>query len=819
MRKYGFIKSAVALAAALTILMGSMPLALSAVAYFKVKSSESTRIGYGNAVSTEHSGSYDGKSGQLYSLEFTPSAALRPTLVTGGTNSERKTLSAMLGAYDGAEGVLGGINGGFYNAFGNAEGMQIQDGRLLSTNQYSKDAGATGPKFYTLGFKADGRALYGIPQFDLRGSIGNVTFSVNALNQTPYTSYGVWLLNSDYGTTAKWDTTYSANYYVLVFQKAAGEFAVGQRIEGTFSSYQTYTVSEAKKLKLKDGYFYLVGDKSVILPLAKEAEKGNTVSIDLAETTGLWQTAVTALRGGDLLIENGALRYDLDSAIMGTYTARSAVGIKQDGSIGLFTVNNNQKENGLAGLPLVNFAETVRRMGYVTLLNLDGGGSATQCVRPAASGKLVCVNDPSDGGQRAIANALALVGKNGTTTVLDGFESNLYTDTLALCTKPEQVRLGLSCGEWRYTKGTGQILLKAPVSVSAPAALSLWVKGGSGSLSAVFEGATGQMLQSVSLSGSEYREYSFSVPEGAERFLGFALTASKKGTLYMDQLHLHTLAENEDMISPTVSVKGTAVTAAKGTKLSMRVTDNDWGSGVDKESCVITAGKEQGSGTALTLQKAPAALTRVVYEGADKAGNRTRAYGLIAPKAYDATAFFADVAAGGWATDYINYCYLTGLLKGQAEGIYNGQSNMTRAEFCTTLVRLAKADPTKYKNVRLPYADNDDIPSWAVNYVKAAYELGFMSGSVSGGKRYFHPNAPITRGEAAVAAEDFLPVLSGFSTGTRFNDQDSIPAWCEASIERMSAYGVLKGDEKGNYRYNAPITRNEIAVVLTRLGG
>lgn len=814
------------------LLCSSLPFASAAVASFTITKTNTRRIGYGDARHSVFTGRYDGKTGEMYGLEFTPSAALQPTLVTGNTNSARNTLSTMLKSYSVStnEQIIGGVNGGFFNAYGNAEGLQIQNGKLLSTNQYAKDAGSTGSKFYTLGFEEDGSTVYGIPHFNMQGTTGNYTFTVEALNQLPYTSHGIWLLNADYGSTAKWNTSYAANFYVLVLQQSSGSFAVNSSISGNFVTYQTYTVSEASKLKLQKGYFYLVGSKQVIDPLATALKQSGHLSIDLNETTGLWNTARTALRGGDLLIEKGALCYHLDNSIMGAYTARTVVACKEDGSVGFFAVNNNAgAENGLPGLPLVNLAETLRKRGYVTAINLDGGGSTTYCVRTSPSDGLACINDPSDGSQRGVGNGLALLCKMGVTTVIDHFESMALTVTqgtktaLSLCKEEAQVYSGLACGKLTVKSGQS-ITLSYPSPLSLPkntAALSLRLMGGKGKLTAHFKGSYGTADQTVSVSGSSYKEYSFPVPEGTASLVGFTFASTAKANVYMDQLHSHTLAENEDAFAPTLTLKKTTVKGSKGTKLTFSAADNSWGTGVDTGSCIIRVGSTVTTGTTATLKSNPTKqLTKVTYEAADKSGNRTRSYGLVSSGSYKPTANFTDVKAGGWATDFINYCYQNKLLNGQTEQgkrVYKGASNMTRAEFCATLVRLKNVDPAKYKNVKLPYADLADIPKWALNYVKAAYSLGIMTGSFSGGKRYFNPNHSITRGEAAVAIEGFLPTLAGFAPKGSYRDQASIPSWCTAAITKASSYGILQGDDVGNYRYNAPITRNEIATVLTRL--
>lgn len=50
-----------------------------------------------------------------------------------------------------------------------------------------------------------------------------------------------------------------------------------------------------------------------------------------------------------------------------------------------------------------------------------------------------------------------------------------------------------------------------------------------------------------------------------------------------------------------------------------------------------------------------------------------------------------------------------------------------------------------------------------------------------------------------------------------FKDQKEIPAWAEEAVREAAEKGLMLGDEKGNFNPNAPVTRAELAVVLSRL--
>ncbi len=61
-------------------------------------------------------------------------------------------------------------------------------------------------------------------------------------------------------------------------------------------------------------------------------------------------------------------------------------------------------------MSLAELADLMLDLGAHDAINLDGGGSTAMVVRDGPEGRLALANHPSDaGGERAVANALALV--------------------------------------------------------------------------------------------------------------------------------------------------------------------------------------------------------------------------------------------------------------------------------------------------------------------------------------------------------------------------------------------------------------------------
>jgi exopolysaccharide biosynthesis protein len=119
------------------------------------------------------------------------------------------------------------------------------------------------------------------------------------------------------------------------------------------------------------------------------------------DTNPPWPDLLHAIGGGPILVADGRLcvnsgpeRFRSDI----TYGAhpRSAVGIAANGDIILLAVQG-------PGLTLTELAAVLLKLGAKDAMNLDGGGSTTLVVK----GKVL--NNPADGCQRAVSNALLVV--------------------------------------------------------------------------------------------------------------------------------------------------------------------------------------------------------------------------------------------------------------------------------------------------------------------------------------------------------------------------------------------------------------------------
>lgn len=110
-----------------------------------------------------------------------------------------------------------------------------------------------------------------------------------------------------------------------------------------------------------------------------------------------------AISGEKVLLRDGQRLVENDSVLH----PRTAVGIDRDnGKVLLLVVDGRSRAS--RGYTMVELARTLRALGAEDALNLDGGGSSTLVGR-GQSGTRKVLNEPSDGAQRRVPDALQVL--------------------------------------------------------------------------------------------------------------------------------------------------------------------------------------------------------------------------------------------------------------------------------------------------------------------------------------------------------------------------------------------------------------------------
>ena len=148
-------------------------------------------------------------------------------------------------------------------------------------------------------------------------------------------------------------------------------------------------------------------------------------------------------------------------------------------------------------------------------------------------------------------------------------------------------------------------------------------------------------------------------------------------------------------------------------------------------------------------------------------------------------------------------------LSGYANGTFEPDRNMTRAEVTTMFARLLTekmaADQT-YSNTFSDVAKSH----WAANYIGHMQQFGIITGYADGS---FRPDASVTRAEFAAIASRFERLTEGTKS---FSDVPS-SHWAAKYINFAATRGWVNGYADGTFRPNNSITRAEVAAVTCRL--
>ena len=349
-------------------------------------------------------------------VTYTPNEAVTPVVAYGDNVLQRATLTAMAQKLEAAgKRVVGGSNGDFYVlTTGQPLGLVVTDGILRSSSSYHS----------AVGFRADGSAFVGTPNLQITANIMGMPVTVfggvNKVRQIRSADGGgLTLLTEDFGTSTQ-NTSPGVDVILHPVEEGvgetvpAGENPSGQeltvyqelRIGGRVNCVVDYITEAAGPNPIPEGSFVLTmngQDDEGTLNMLRALQTGDVVTIDVTSADPRWNEATEALGAMYRLLDNGQLGPNLSTE----RTARTAVGVKEDGTVIFYTIDG--KQPGLSvGATCTQVAMRLLELGCVEAVGLDGGGSTTLGVTDPTQSVMGVVNSPSDGAQRANSTALFL---------------------------------------------------------------------------------------------------------------------------------------------------------------------------------------------------------------------------------------------------------------------------------------------------------------------------------------------------------------------------------------------------------------------------
>ena len=148
-------------------------------------------------------------------------------------------------------------------------------------------------------------------------------------------------------------------------------------------------------------------------------------------------------------------------------------------------------------------------------------------------------------------------------------------------------------------------------------------------------------------------------------------------------------------------------------------------------------------------------------------------------------------------------------LSGYANGTFEPDRNMTRAEVTTMFARLLTEKMAADQTYSNTFSDVSKS-HWAANYIGYMQQFGIITGYADGS---FRPDASVTRAEFAAIASRFERLTEGTKS---FSDVPS-SHWAAKYINFAATRGWVNGYADGTFRPNNSITRAEVAAVTCRL--
>ncbi|MDO4551967.1 MAG: phosphodiester glycosidase family protein [Bacillota bacterium] len=517
-------------------------------------------------------------------LEYSPGGEILPMVIYGhdiyGAASAATAVSYAETEED--KHVVALINGDIFNtANGVANGLVVKDGIIRSSESTA---------YRAVGFKSDGSVVIGSPGLSISASSAtNASFSLSSmhLNKVVTASSGVVLFSEDFGDA----TNASVATYNVLLQVLQGQASFGGQVTARVTAASSSTGSTG----IPDGSFLLSMAESTTytgtLSALKSLQVGDVVTFNFQATNSDWYDVVNAVGSYGDLLRSGV---NVASSGDATRNPRTALGVKADGSVVLYTVDGRQSGHSI-GSSLYSLAYRMMELGCVEAVNLDGGGStALQVIYPGDSA-LSTVNQPSGGSLRSCGNYIVLVNTAQATGELANLHLYPYdvwalagaelsftvkaTDENYYAVSPPS-RL-----EWDVEEGLGTVSGSAVVAGSRAGSGNVTVSGGGASGTARLTVVTAPDSLSVLRDGSSVTSLSVAVGDqvdltGRAAYNGVVLSSGDRCYEWAVTGNIGTVDE-DGVFTATNRGSGTITASAGGLTASVAVTVEGAGALID----------------------------------------------------------------------------------------------------------------------------------------------------------------------------------------------------------------------------------------------
>lgn len=791
-----------------------------------------------------------GKQSENY-ITYAPNSVVIPSITNGNSIFGTSSISAEANRLENAgTEIIGGSNADFFSLqTGVPMSNAIADGKILTKDASGQDA---------IGILPDGTAF--ISYFSLNSVLTKEDGSeVNIYNINKYRQpYAVYMMTDAFSDKTQ-NTTKGID---VVLGSVEGELKIGGQIT---AEVESVTKQDASAPIPKGKIVITVDEKApkeFFEPISTLAV-GEKVTINFsANGDKRWKDVVVGMGsvGGRLLI-NGEVNPNLEKGA----APRTAIGIKEDGSILLYTIDGRQSGHSY-GVQLATLAKRMKELGCVDAINLDGGGSTSMIVQMPGDKDASLANKPSDGKERRVStfffftNTAKKIGKAEklhiypkTNFVLVGASTQLSLKATDSGFYPATVPSNTA---FEVEDGKNSTITKSGLfTAKENGAVTVYAKSGDLESSIVItclETPTDIVVKDKSKGTrveSLYLSPETEVNLAAEAYGGYnKLISSPENFVWSADSEIGEISSTGNFkASDKFGATGNITVSAGKKTVTIPVTLEKPGKEDEKSYPVIDI-TTQNSEFEIALSnpydiKVEKKNISVKIDGKvadfefDEDSQTARGIlpedcrkiTVLATNVFGYTSFkttvsnaktdpapFADTN-GHWAEDFLGYMYSQKIISGDAtEGVlkFNPQKPMTRSEFAVMITNYLGLNRDVYKNISLPYSDIDTIPFWALDSFKALYAKEILKGRyVSETESCADPLATITRAEAATIVARTLPDTF-FKKELSAPDIDDVPAWASNGVETLMSLGAIKGYEDGSLKPLNTLTKAEAAKIL-----
>lgn len=177
---------------------------------------------------------------------------------------------------------------------------------------------------------------------------------------------------------------------------------------------------------------------------------------------------------------------------------------------------------------------------------------------------------------------------------------------------------------------------------------------------------------------------------------------------------------------------------------------------------------------------------------------------------------FRDVLPRHWYYDSIDRAAALEIMAGMGGGYFAPEGKVTRGQLAALLYRYAGRPTVKMSQPKFSDVNPDAYYAAAIAW---AQENGIVSGYGNG---TFRPDCSITRQEMCQLLSAFLiwrgvELEAGSGASDKYADSSMISSWAKPAVDRMTAAGLIYGDNTGSFIPQGTATRAQSAALLIRI--